>query len=159
MIFAGPVTYVDTHTATYTHTHTYTHNTYLHLSTRGCYITDGICLVFPPLDYLAHCLRPSVSTVEWSPTDCSTCTCSSRNCLHQQQSTLGEDTHIHTHMHKYVCIRIHTHTHTRTLTHTHTHTHTDTHAQAHTHTHTHTDIHTHTYLHVHLCIQYYTCIS
>ena len=62
-------------TATYTHTHTYTHGTYLHLRTRGCYITDGKCLVFFlwitwPLPMAMHLLA-----FEWSPTDCSTYTC------------------------------------------------------------------------------------
>ena len=88
-------------------------HSHTHFRIRRCYFTDSIMPSLTPLDYLAHCLRSSVSSVEWSPTNCSTYTCNSTNCLHQQLSTLGKDTHIHTH----VQTRVHSYAHTLTLTH------------------------------------------
>ena len=50
--FTHTCTNMCTHTIIYghTHSHTYTcmctHNTHLHIRTRGCYITNGICIVF-----------------------------------------------------------------------------------------------------------------
>ena len=116
------------------HTHSHLHS-YPHIHTQYISASQDHRLLyhwwympsFPPLYYLAHCLRPSVSTVKWSPIDCSTYTCSSRNCLHQQQGTLGKDTHIYTCTNTCAFICTHTYTNIHTLTRTHTHTHTQLH--------------------------------
>ena len=127
-------THGDTHTHTHTHAHTETDthsyvDTQSHLHSPHTYTyaqyipaSQDQRLLYHwwympsmlPLDYSAHCLWPSVSTVEWSPTDCSTYTCSSRICLNQQESTLGKDTQIHTHAQMGVQLRAHTCTHAYT---------------------------------------------
>ena len=101
--------YARIHTHTHAHTqsplHSYPHNTQdQRLLYHQWYMPSLL-----PLDYLAHCLWPSVSTVERSPTNCSTYTCSSRNCLYQQQSTLGKNIHIHTSTNvcAFACTHIH----------------------------------------------------
>ena len=120
-------TYTDTHKRTYTcmhtqthtiilcghtytrlnshphlHTCTYTHNTYMHLRIRGCYITDGTCLVYFFWITWATAYKPSVISAEWSPTNCSTFTCS-RGIRYinywSGKDTLGKHTHTHSYTH------------------------------------------------------------
>ena len=134
----------------YTCTYTQYVRSYMHLRTRGCYITDGTCLVYFFWITVPTAHHVCVS-VELSPTDCSTFTCSRK--IYYINSRLGNyirgrhtHTPTYTRVHKYVYICICTcmtcthalpHIHTRVDTHIYTHvlTHTETFTLIPTHTH------------------------
>ena len=111
--------YVDTYTATYTHTHTYTCTRTIHTCISGPEVAISLMVyaqssssgLLGPLPIALLNGVPLIVVHTPAVVQC-------RICLHQQESTLGKDTHIHTHAQIRVQLHTHAHTHTHARIHT-----------------------------------------